>query len=228
MRNTIVLGDCLQVIPQIPTKSINFILTDPPYLVGYKDRSGRSIQNDTTDTWMQPAFREMYRVLADDSFAVCFYGWPMADRFMAAIRAAGFRLSGHLTFPKRYTSSRRYLRCQHENAFLLTKGRPAEPEYTIGDVIDWTYSGNRLHPTQKPLPVLVPLIETFSQPGDIVLDPFAGSASTLVAARSLDRDYIGIELDETYHKLAVERLAQRSREDYGRMGSCQTPYTAIR
>jgi DNA modification methylase len=206
LRNTIVLGDCIQVMQQIPAGSVHFILTDPPYIVSYTDRSGRSITNDNNDAWLEPSFAEMYRVLAHDSFCVSFYGWHMADRFMAAFRAAGFRISGHLTFPKRYTSGSWYLRHQHENAFLLTKGRPKEPEYTIGDVIDWTYSGNKLHPTQKPLSVLTPLIETFSQSGNLVLDPFAGSASTLVAARSLGRNYLGIELDENYHALATDRL----------------------
>jgi len=121
--------------------------------------------------WLFPAFAELHRVLAPNSFCISFYGWPHADRFLMAFRKAGFRPVGHLTFPKRYTSSRGFLRCQHENAYLLAKGRPKEPEYTIGDVIDWTYSGNKVRPTQKPLPCLLPLIETFSAPGDLVLTP---------------------------------------------------------
>ena len=65
---------------------------------------------------------------------------------------------------------------------------------------------NRLHPTQKPLPVLLPLVETFSLPGGLVLDPFAGSGSTLVAAKMLGRAYLGIELDAGYHAIASRRL----------------------
>ena len=57
------------------------------------------------------------------------------------------------------------MRYQHECAYLLAKGYLKKPAFTIGDVIDWSYSGNMLHPTQKPLPVLLPLIDSFSEPG---------------------------------------------------------------
>lgn len=77
----------------------------------------------------------------------------------------------------------------------------------FGDVIDWTYSGNKLHPTQKPLSVLLPLIETFCPKGGTVLDPFSGSGSSLLAARSLGRSFLGIELDPKYHAIASARLS---------------------
>lgn len=200
-------GDCLTTLPALATASVDFILTDPPYIARYASRDGRRIVNDDNDRWLRPAFAQMHRVLANDRFAVSFYGWPHADKFIAAYRAAGFRIVGHLVFRKRYTSSTRYLRYQHECAHLLAKGNPALPQDTIGDVIDWTYSGNKLHPTQKPLSVLLPLIETFCPQHGLVLDPFAGSGSTLVAARTLGRSYIGIELDAKYHAIACRRLA---------------------
>ena len=125
--------------------------------------------------------------------------------------AAGFRIVGHFVFPKRYTSATRLLRYQHECAYLLAKGFPKEPAYVIGDVIDWTYSGNKLHPTQKPLSVLLPLVETFSARGGLVLDPFAGSGSSLAAARMLGRDYLGVELDAGYHQIASQRLGMTNR-----------------
>jgi len=205
--DTILNGDCLNVLPHIPAASVNFVLTDPPYLARYQSSDGRSLANDDNDAWLKPAFAELFRVLEPNRFCVSFYGWPHVDRFMAAFRLAGFRPVGHFVFPKRYTSSRGYVRCQHENAFLLAKGRPREPEYAIGDVIDWTYTGNKLHPTQKPLLVLLPLIETFSSPDGLVLDPFAGSGSTLAAARMLGRRYLGIELDAGYHAIARRRLS---------------------
>lgn len=86
------------------------------------------------------------------------------------------------------------------------KGYPDVPETTIGDVIDWTYSGNKLHPTQKPLSVLLPLVETFSARGGLVLDPFSGSGSSLLAAKMLGRSWLGIELDAKYHAIASGRL----------------------
>ncbi len=206
-RNTIINGDCLSILPQLPTRSVDFILTDPPYITRYKSRDGRTVLNDDNDTWLKPAFAEMYRVLQRNGFCVSFYGWPQADRFMQAFRAAGFRIVGHLVFPKRYTSSSRFLRYQHECAYLLAKGDPQQPAKSIGDVIDWTYTGNKLHPTQKPLSALLPLVETFSPPGGLVLDPFTGSGSSLLAAKRLGRDYLGIELDAEYHAIATHRLA---------------------
>ena len=205
--NRIVNDDCLHVLPELPARSINFVLTDPPYIARYRSRDGRAVLNDDNDTWLEPAFAEIYRVLERNSFCVSFYGWPHADKFISAWRKAGFRIVGHLAFPKRYTSSERYLRYQHECAYLLAKGYPQTPADTIGDVIDWTYSGNKLHPTQKPLSVLLPIVETFSSPQGTVLDPFSGSGSSLLAAKMLGRNYLGIELDAEYHAIACRRLS---------------------
>lgn len=73
-------------------------------------------------------------------------------------------------------------------------------------MIDFPYTGNRLHPTQKPVEALTPLIRTFSKPGDLILDPFCGSGSTLVAAKTLGRDWLGIELNHQHHETATARL----------------------
>jgi DNA modification methylase len=204
--NQILNADCLKAMPMLPDKSVNFILTDPPYITRYRSRDGRTVPNDDNDAWLKPAFAEMYRVLAADSFAVSFYGWPMADRFLQAYRSAGFRVVGHLMFPKCYASSTGYLQYQHESAHLLVKGNPCRPVTPIGDVIPWQYTGNKLHPTQKPISALLPLIETFSAREDTVLDPFAGSGSSLLAARISGRSYIGIELNSGYHAIACNRL----------------------
>jgi len=206
-RNAILHGDCLDVLPGLAAGSVDFVLTDPPYLARYRSRDGRGVPNDDNDAWLKPAFAEIHRVLADDSFAVSFYGWPHADRFLAAWREAGFRVAGHLVFPKRYASAVRVVRYQHECAYLLAKGKPRSPAPIIGDVIAWSYTGNRLHPTQKPVPVLRRLIEAFAPACGLVLDPFAGSGSTLAAAKMLSRAYLGIELDAGYHAIATRRLS---------------------
>jgi DNA modification methylase len=206
-RNTIIHADCVKALPMLPDKSVGFILTDPPYITNYRARDGRRVPGDDNDRWLKPAFAQMYRVLEDDSFAVSFYGWPRADRFIQAYRAAGFRVVGHLIFPKGYASSTGFLRSQHESAHLLAKGEPRAHQTPIADVIQWQYTGNRLHPTQKPLSALLPLVETFSRPGATILDPFAGSGSSLVAAKTLGRSYIGVEMDAKYHAIASRRLA---------------------
>ena len=73
-------------------------------------------------------------------------------------------------------------------------------------MIDWTYTGNRLHPTQKPTEALEPLIAAFCEPSGLVLDPFCGSGSTLVAARRIGRNFIGIELDAGHFLTASRRI----------------------
>jgi DNA modification methylase len=205
-RNTVLHGDCVRVMATLEAGSVDFILTDPPYITHYRDRSGRTVANDNNAEWLQPAFAQMYRLLKPASFCVSFYGWHKADLFIAAWRAAGFRLVGHIVFRKHYASKVGFLRCEHESAYLLAKGEPPAPLVPVPDVLDWQYTGNRLHPTQKPVEALLPLIEAFTRPGDLVLDPFAGSGSTLVAARTLGRRYLGIELDADYHATACRRM----------------------
>lgn len=209
-KNSITHGDCVDVMATWPGKSVDLILTDPPYLVRYKDRSGRSILNDTDGDWLEPAFAEMYRLLKPGSFCISFYGWNAVEQFSAAWRKAGFRIAGHIVFRKSYGSSAHYMQRRHEQAYLLVKGRATVPEYPIPDVLDWHYSGNRLHPTQKPVAILEPLIRSFTKPCDLVLDPFSGSGSTLVAAHKLGRAYAGIELDATHFRTASERMQRRA------------------
>jgi DNA modification methylase len=208
MLNEVTCGDCIDVMRAMPWASVDFILTDPPYLVNYRDRSGRRVTNDDNGAWLKPAFRQMYRVLRPDSLCVSFYGWNVVDTFMAAWREAGFEIVGHIVFRKQYASRTRFLSYRHESAYLLAKGRPALPETPVSDVLDFPYSGNRLHPTQKPVQPLKTLIGAFTKPGEVVLDAFCGSGSTLVAAQELGRRFIGIELDERHHRTASSRLDQ--------------------
>lgn len=206
-RNTIIKGDCTKALPMLHDNTIDFVLTDPPYVRNYRSDDGRAVRNDNNFAWLKPAFTEIYRVLKRDAFCVCFYGWAHAEKFTAAFCEAGFRIVGHLSFPKPYVSGKRYLAYQHESAYLLVKGRPATPSWALADVIAWRdFPVNELHPTEKPLSILAPLIEAFSQPGQIVADPFAGSGSTLMAAKMLGRDYIGVEVDAEYHAIARHRL----------------------
>ena len=206
--NTVLQGDCVQIMRGMKSESVDFVLTDPPYVNRYIDREGREIRSGNF-TWVKPAFAELYRVLKRDSVCIFFYGWAHIHKIAAAFTEAGFRPIGHIMFPKPYTSGVRFLRYQHECAYLLAKGEPQEPEHPIADVIQWThYTGNKLHPSQKPLNVLLPLIKAFCPADGTVLDPFAGSGSSLVAARQLGRQFIGIELDEQHHRTATARLQE--------------------
>ena len=174
-RNNVIHANCLTAMAELPAESVDFILTDPPYLVNYRDRSGRSIQNDINADWLKPAMREAYRVLKMNRVAVMFYGWTKVDTFFAAWKDAGFQPIGHIVFRKTYSSKSRFLSYHHEQAFLLAKGRPPLPKQPLADVMDMPYSGNKLHPTQKPVEALAPLVRSFTLQGELVLDPFAGS-----------------------------------------------------
>lgn len=77
--NCILDGDCSQVMRQLSTGSIDFIRTDPLYLVNYCDHDGRSIQNGGNPDWLNPVFAEAYRVLKTNSFIVALYSWTKVD-----------------------------------------------------------------------------------------------------------------------------------------------------
>jgi adenine-specific DNA-methyltransferase len=204
--NRILYGDCIKVMRRMPSASIDLVVTDPPYLVGYRSRDGRSIAGDRDGCWLRPAFREVARVLKPDRFCISFYGWQCVERFMAAWKAAGLRPVGHFVWAKDYPSRRGFTRACHEQAYLLAKGEPEEPVSPLWDVQTWHYSGNTRHPTEKHPLSLMPLILSYSEQGETVLDPFAGSGSTAEAAFILRRNYIGIEKMWTYCRSARERL----------------------
>ena len=204
--NQILHGDCVRVMRTLPSESIDLALTDPPYLVNYAPRDGRQITGDDRDDWLEPAYSEMYRLLKPDAFCVSFYGWPHVDRFMATWKHCGFRPVSHFAIVKDYSSREGYTSSFHEVAYLLAKGRPEKPTHPPRDVLEFHYTGNPLHPNQKPVDVIQKLIEAFSQRGDVVLDPFAGSGTTGIAARNCDRDFILIEKLPRYFQSAKKRL----------------------
>lgn len=200
-------GDCIPLLQkELRTESVDLVLTDPPYLVNYHDRTGRTLAHDIQGDWLEPAFREIARVLKPDRFCISFYGWNKAELFLTAWKKAGLYPVGHIVFVKSYASAQRFLRYRHESAYLLAKGRPEMPTRVLPDVLEWRYTGNKRHPTEKPLMALIPLIDTFSRAGDVILDPFMGSGSTLVAARMRGRQVVGIELDAGYYRNAAARL----------------------
>jgi len=201
-------GDCTRILRTLPDASVDLVVTDPPYGVRYRDRLNRTVANDDRPERILGAFNDVYRLLKPDTFCVSFYGWNRVDAFLTAWRRAGFVPVGHLVRQKNYASSRGFLEARHEQAYLLAKGRPAKPAQPLSDVRPWQYSGNSVHPTEKAVSVLRPLIDSFSKPGDVVLDPFAGSGSTCVAAAECGRRYLGIELEERYCEHARRRLAQ--------------------
>lgn len=196
---------------RLKENTFDMVLTDPPYITNYRDRDGRTIKGDTSSEWLKPSMMEISRVLKPTGVLVSFYGWNQVEKFMIAWKSAGLRPIGHLVFCKDYPSKVGILKSQHECAYVLS----ASPDQVscdepISDVRYWKYSGNQYHPTQKPVGILKRLIEAFTKPGDLILDPFMGSGSTLVAAKYTNRRSIGIEIDKRYYQVAKDRLQQNT------------------
>lgn len=206
-RNSIITGDAAQVLKDVAEGAIDLVVTDPPYLVNYRDRSGRSLQNDNNPDGVLPVFEPMARAMKTNSYAICFAGWSALPQFSAAWEAAGLRIVSQIVWEKQYASRQGYTQYRHESAYVLAKGNPARPAYPLPSVMDWVYSGNRLHPTEKAVEIIAPLIRCFSKPDDLVCDPFSGSGSTSLAAVLNGRNYLGIDIDDQHCTTARARLA---------------------
>lgn len=205
--NRLIQGDCVSVLPLIPSESVDFVCTDPPYLVNYRPRDGRKCPGDDSDYWLKPSFEELFRILKPNCFCATFYGWPWIDRFMIVWKECGFRPVSHLTWTKSHCSREGYTRSFHEVGFLLAKGKPPRPEHPLPDVLTWRYTGNKLHTNEKPVIAILPLIEAYSPADGIVLDSFGGSGTTGVAAVACRRRFILIEKSWHHCQTARRRLA---------------------
>ncbi len=102
LANAIIQGNSLDTMRAMPAGCVDLIVTDPPFLVSYRDRDGRSIANDDSrDTrWLFDSSREMFRVLKNNAFCVSFCGWLETDAFYTAWKQAGFRVAGHFVWAK--------------------------------------------------------------------------------------------------------------------------------
>jgi adenine-specific DNA-methyltransferase len=205
-------GDCGDILGALPPESFDMVLTDPPYLVSYRgrwDNKHKVIEGDSDASWVQPVFTELWRVLKPDSICVSFYGWPHADVFLSTWKQIGFRPVSLLAFIKRRLGFGRFTRAQHETAYVLAKGNPRPPECPMSDVFEWFPPNPQLHPNQKPLGAIADVIAQYTAPGELILDPFCGSGTTLLAARAQNRRAVGIEVAEEFCLGTKLRLAQQ-------------------
>lgn len=208
--NTIIHGDSLSVLRELPDGCIDAVIADPPYGINYVSQTGARIQNDKNPfIWF---LYDAFRVLKPNGGAlVCFTRWDVQQAFIDAMKIAGFQVKSEVVWDKVYHGMgdiKARFAPTHENIIFAVKGKFAFPGGRPRDLLTHAKinSAHMVHPTEKPVELMEDIITSITRADDIILDPFAGSGSTLVAAKQTGRRYIGIELDDTYYHTALQRL----------------------
>lgn len=220
---------CFELLASLENKTIDLVLIDPPYDISRPTnfQSGEETGKDTDRfrismdfgewdknfTGLEIAIRECFRVLKDGGTMICFYDLWKIETLKSYLEAAGFVQIRFIewikTNPVPINSKINYLTNSREVAVLgVKKSKPTfHSEYDNG-IYQYPICQDkgRFHPTQKPLALIADLINKHSNEGEIVLDCFAGSCTTGVAAVLNNRQFIGCELDAEYYEKAVQRL----------------------
>lgn len=225
--NKIYLGDCYELIKEIPDKSIDLIITDPPYemetggtgktelALRFRDRY-RDLENNKLDIGMVLSFlKELERVCKK----IYMYIWCNKILLFKLINYYACRQDINLdliTWGKTnpmplsnnyFLNDTEYCLCIHEKGigWNATCGANVKHKCYMTEVnkVDKEDFG---HPTIKPIQIIKNFIINSSKENDVILDPFLGSGTTCVAAKELGRQYIGIEINEKYYNIAKDRL----------------------
>ena len=218
--NEIVLGDCYKLIKEMPDKSIDLIMTDPPY--EYESLSGGGIagQVEFFDELKEAGVDKGFELSLLDEFVrilknINIYIWVskkqfkkildyMVDKYDCKWDLIVWNKSN--AFPlcnNQYLHDCEYCLYFHKGVKLNTNYETAKTVYITP--INQKDKKDYLHPTIKPLDVIETLIRN-SCGGGIVFDPFMGSGTTAVAAKRLGLSYYGFEINERFHRIAVDRL----------------------
>lgn len=215
--NQIIQGDCLEVMRGMADKSVDLILTDPPYGMSYQSswRTGTpqfdKIEQDDNIDWFPKFIKQAYRVLKDDTHIYIFCNDYAISEFRKLMEEVGFTPKRTLVWVKNnHTSGDLEGDYGNKTEFILyaQKGRKELIGKRETNVLNFDRVAFIKHPTEKPVDLCQFLIQKSSNTDDIILDPFAGSGTTLRAAMNLNRNYIGIELVPEYAKIAKQRLRQ--------------------
>lgn len=220
--------DALEVMTRLPDKAIDAVLTDPPYSSGGRRENARSLRKTMTrgvedDDWirgdamstqgfiwfMRQCGIQWRRILIPGGHVLSFIDWRMAPNLAAALETADLRQHPTLVWDKTHFGMGAIFRNQYELIVHMTAGNPRDPfRRDVGNVIACPPVRSDLHPTEKPLPLLTKLLSVVCPPGGVVLDPCAGSGTTLLAARLLGMRAVGVEADERYCEVIAKRLQQ--------------------
>lgn len=229
-------ADCFDFLQTIPNKSVDLILIDPPYEIS-RDTNFQKGQETGTDTdrfrismdfgeWdknfsgLEIVIQESYRILKNGGTLICFYDlWkitPLKEIFEKNKYKQIRYIEWLKTNPVPINSKINYLTNSREIAISGIKvSKPTFNSSYDNGLYQYPICQDkgRFHPTQKPLAFMEELIKKHSNEGDVVLDCFAGSCTTGVAALNTKRNFIGCEIDKDYYLKSIKRLAPILPED---------------
>lgn len=196
----------------------NLVITDPPYNVNYEGSAGKikndNMANDKFYEFLLAAFKNMESVMAPDASIYVFHADTEGLNFRRAFTDAGFYLSGCCIWKKQsLVLGRSPYQWQHEPVLYGWKKNGKHQWYTgRKETTIWEFDKpkkNGDHPTMKPIPLLAYPIQNSSMANSVVLDPFGGSGSTLIACEQTDRICFSIELDEKFCDVIVNRYIEQ-------------------
>ena len=200
------------------TTKANLVITDPPYNVNYEGSAGKikndNMADDAFYNFLLAAYTQMHSAMADDASIYVFHADTEGLNFRRAFADAGFYLSGCCIWKKQsLVLGRSPYQWQHEPCLYGWKKNGKHQWYTgRKETTIWEFDKpkkNGDHPTMKPIPLLAYPIENSSLSNSVVLDPFGGSGSTLIACEQTDRICYTIELDEKFCDVIVKRYMEQ-------------------
>jgi site-specific DNA-methyltransferase (adenine-specific) len=221
---TLYHGDARDILPAIPRASVDLLLTDPPYGMGYGgDTAGGAQKHNVAADGVRQGVRIVRQVLFEtaptlktDAHLLMFCHWQSWPDFYDAM--SGYATMRNALIWHKPTGSTgnilsNYIRDYEVILYAARGARKIGGEGRYSALLtgfSTVPSRRRLHPTEKPTALLAHLARRHCPPGGTVLDPFAGSGSTLLAARAEGVRAVGIEMDEHYCAVAAERLEREA------------------
>lgn len=196
----------------------NLVITDPPYNVNYEGSAGKikndNMADDAFYNFLLAAYTQMHSAMADDASIYVFHADTEGLNFRRAFADAGFYLSGCCIWKKQsLVLGRSPYQWQHEPCLFGWKKNGKHQWYTgRKETTIWEFDKpkkNGDHPTMKPIPLLAYPIMNSTMSNAVVLDPFGGSGSTLIACEQTDRICYTVELDEKFCDVIVKRYIEQ-------------------
>ena len=213
--NQVLQGDCLELMKDIPDKSIDLVCIDPPYGMdfcsNYRKIKYNKIANDTSLVWIDDCVSEMHRVLKENTHSYVFCSFHNVDMFKQSLERV-FKVKNILIWEKNNTSMGDLFgdyAPKYEMIIYVHKGRRLLNGGRDANILKYARTGNKLHPTEKPVDLISYLISKSTNENETVLDCFAGSGTTGVACQNLNRNFILMEKEQEYIDIIKKRLSFR-------------------